>query len=130
MERTWFELRATNQVRLVRIDTEGVSIGVDPRLRERQQVPTPRKGPAGGDDQIFHLPRFGIDHDAVESSKIAVLIVPDRDVSVGVERASDRFRIEVTEPGVSGCFDVHAALREQSECHGACPTASGRGREE
>ena len=130
MERTWFELRAARQIRLVRIDTERVTIGVDPSWRERQQVPAPRKGAARGDDQIPHLARFGIDHDAVESPEIAVLIVPDGDIPVGVKRAADRFRIEVTEPAVSGCFDVHAALREQSECHGACATASGRGREE
>ena len=100
MERTRFELRAANEICLVCIYTQRVTVGVDTRWRERQQVPTPREGSAGGDDQISHLTRFGIYHNAVQSSEIAVLIVPDRDVSVGAERTANRFRIEVTEPGV------------------------------
>ncbi len=100
MERTWFELRAASQIRLVCVDTERMTIGVDTRRRERQQVPAPQDA-AGGDNQKSHLTRFGIHHDAVQPSEIAVVIVPDRDVSVAAERAANRFRIEVAEPGVN-----------------------------
>jgi len=100
MERARFELCAANEIRLVYIDAERMTIGVDSRRRERQQVPAPQDA-AGGDNQKSHLARFGINHDAVQPSEIAVVIVPDRDVSVAAEGPADRFRIEVAEPGVN-----------------------------
>ena len=101
MERARFELRAASQIGFVRIYTQRVTIGVDPRRRERKQVSPPRERPAGGDDQITHLTRLRIHDDAVESPEVAVLIVPDREVSVCVERPADTFRIEIAEPGVN-----------------------------
>jgi len=100
MERARLELLAANEIGLVRIDTERVTIGVDPRRGKRQQVSTSRERPTGGNNQISHLACFGIHHDAVEPPEIPVVIVPDREVSVCVERPADTFRVEIAEPGV------------------------------
>ena len=109
VERTRFELRAANEIGLVCIDAQRVTIGVDARRRERKQVSTPREGPTGGNDQISHLTCFGIDDDAVQSSQITVLIVPDGEVSICTGRAPDTFRIQVTEPVVRGDIGAHAS---------------------
>ena len=55
--------------------------------------------------------RLAIDHDAVQLSEIAVLIVPDRDVFAGEKRAEDRFRFEITEPGVIARIGAHTPYR-------------------
>ena len=111
VERTRFEFLAANEIRLVCIDAQRVTIGVDPHRRERKQVSTTREDSAGGNDQISHLTRFGIEHDAVQVSEIAVLIVPDRDVLAGEKRAEDRFRLEITEPGVVARIGTHGPSR-------------------
>jgi len=129
VERTTFELLAANEIRLVGIDAERVTNRVDPRRRERKQVSTPREDSASGDDQISHLTRFCIDHDAVQLSEIAVLIVPDRDVLAGEKRAEDKFRFEITEAGVSDRIGAHALRTQQQECRSALNTVPTHSRQ-